>query len=74
MSTQPIAPPNDPLMKLPEAAQMISMCRRSVENFIAAKAISIVRMGSSIRIRRSEMERFIASRTISAESPDYQAQ
>lgn len=49
-----------------EAAKILSMSLRSLENFINARAISVVRLGKSVRVSREELRRFIESRTIAA--------
>ena len=60
----PALPPQ--LLTRLEAAGILKMSLRSVENFINARALSCVRLGKSVRIPSAELQRFIEARTIAA--------
>lgn len=53
----------DPLLTVPEAATYLSMSQRSVYNRIYDGALTRVRLGSSVRIRLSELNALIAAST-----------
>jgi excisionase family DNA binding protein len=57
-------PPASELVTKPEAARELRVCVRSVENFLKARRLSYVKMGRSVRIERSEIQRFKESLTV----------
>jgi excisionase family DNA binding protein len=56
--------PESELVTKPEAARELRVCVRSVENFLKARRLSYVKMGRSVRIERSEIQRFKESLTV----------
>ena len=54
------ARPHTLLLTLDEAATELRCARRSIERHVAARHMDVVRIGRSVRIERSELERFIA--------------
>ncbi len=66
-----------PTMKIPhqsqsdlltkqEVAHKLKICVRSVENLMAARRLSFIRIGRAVRFERSEIDRFKASLTVQA--------
>ncbi len=62
MQPQSIMKDNSPLLlRVSEAARALSVSRSRMYELINASAIpGVVRLGSSIRIRRADLERFVA--------------
>jgi len=60
------APYGDSLLKKPQVAKELSVCNRSVDNLIRARALAFVRIGRSVRFERSAVEAFKASRRVNA--------
>ena len=56
---------NNTLTK-PEAARELRICVRSLESLLKARALSCLKIGKSVRIERSEIERFKAAHTVKA--------
>ena len=53
---------NDLLLTKPEAAERLRISVRTLERYIDAGTLSVVRLGSrSVRIRRSDIDALIAS-------------
>ena len=53
-------PTNSLLVTVPQAAQLLSCCTRSVYALSAAGKIRLLKQGRSTRIARSEIERYVA--------------
>ena len=58
-TTHSEAPPTL-LLTLTEVATHLRCTRRSVERQVAHHALHVIRFGRSVRVERSELERFIA--------------
>jgi excisionase family DNA binding protein len=54
--------PGEPslLLTLDEAARELRCARRSVERYVAANTLAVVRLGRCVRIERAELVAFIA--------------
>jgi excisionase family DNA binding protein len=50
------------LLTLDEAARELRCARRSIERQVAGHCLAVVHVGRSVRVERSELERFIAQR------------
>lgn len=55
--------PTTPLLTRQDVAHHLSSCLRTVDEAIASGQIEIVKIGRSVRIRPSALERFIDFRT-----------
>ncbi|MGB4836692.1 MAG: helix-turn-helix domain-containing protein [Nostocoides sp.] len=49
------------LLTLDEAARQLRCARRSVERHVAHRLLHVVHLGRSVRVERSELERFVAA-------------
>lgn len=49
------------LLTLDEAARQLRCARRSIERHIAQRLLHVVHLGRSVRVERSELERFVAT-------------
>jgi len=56
--------PRRPLLKLPQATSIANVSRRTLENYITAGALGVVRFGRSVRIDQDELDRFIRAHTV----------
>lgn len=65
-------PVGDPLelLTLADVAQLTKRSRRSVERDIAAGRLAVVKVGRSTRVRRSELERYLAALEAAFADPD----
>jgi excisionase family DNA binding protein len=52
----------EPLLLRQDAANIMSQCLRTIDEFIASGDLEIVRIGRSVRIRPSALEAFIEAR------------
>jgi excisionase family DNA binding protein len=52
-------PDRDPLLTVPEAAARCRLSVRSMWRHIKSGALKVVRLGSSVRIRQSDLDAFI---------------
>jgi excisionase family DNA binding protein len=59
-TTTPFEAPPTLLLTLTEVATHLRCTRRSVERQVAHHALHVIRFGRSVRVERSELERFIA--------------
>ena len=64
MKSEPPSP--SPLLTKADAAKLLHICVRSVEHLITSRSIAVIRIGRSVRIERSELERFKKSLTVQA--------
>jgi excisionase family DNA binding protein len=51
----------DPLLTIAETAGILNVSQRTVRRLVASRAIGVVRIGRSVRLRRKEIEMFVAS-------------
>lgn len=49
------------LLTLDEAARQLRCARRSVERHVAQRLLHVVHLGRSVRVERTELERFVAT-------------
>ena len=59
-STLTATTPDTLLLTLDEVARELRCARRSVERQIARHRLAVIHVGRSVRVERSELERFIA--------------
>jgi len=59
---------SDPLLTKQEAARELRVCIRSLENMMKARRLAYIRLGRSVRFKRSELERLKHSFTVEAVS------
>lgn len=61
-AAEPALSPGERLLKVPEAAEELGVCVRTLRKWMALRLIPFVRLpgGDLIRFRRSALERFIA--------------
>ena len=57
---------DETLLTKREAAKLLRVCVRTVENLMAARQLSFVKIGRAVRIERSEIERFKRTFTVQA--------
>jgi excisionase family DNA binding protein len=50
----------DPLLTIAEAAGILNVSQRTIRRLIASRAIGVVRIGRSVRLRRKEIEMLVA--------------
>ena len=60
--TTPSAAAATMLLTLDEAARELRCARRSIERQIAGHCLNVVHVGRSVRVERTELERFIAQK------------
>lgn len=51
----------DPLLTIAETAAILNVSQRTVRRLVASRAIGVVRIGRSVRLRRKEIEALVAS-------------
>ena len=51
----------DPLLTIAETAGILNVSQRTVRRLVASRAIGVVRIGRSVRLRRKEIEMLVAS-------------
>ena len=51
-------PHGESLLKKPQVAKELSVCERTVDNLMRAKALAFVRIGRSIRFERSALDAY----------------
>lgn len=51
------------LLKVPEAAELLALSQKTVWQWIAERRIGVVRLGRSVRIPHSEIERLVEEGT-----------
>jgi excisionase family DNA binding protein len=49
------------LLTLDEAARQLRCARRSIERYVAAQHLAVVRLGRAVRVERGELHRFVAA-------------
>lgn len=54
------------LLRVPEAAEMLALSQKCLWSWIAARRISVVRLGRAVRIPFSEIERLMEEGTTPA--------
>lgn len=65
---------NDPLLlRVSEAARLLSVSRGTAYQLVAARAIPTVRIGRSVRIPRKQLEQWISARA-DVSGPDHAAE
>ena len=57
------------LLRVDEAAIHLNVSEKTIRRLIKAKALSVIRIGRLVRIRRREIERFLAAATRPADKP-----
>lgn len=57
-------PTTPALLTKREAAQALSVCVRTVENLLAARRLSFIRIGRAVRIERAAIQRLKESLTV----------
>jgi excisionase family DNA binding protein len=57
------------LLRVDEAAMHLNVSEKTVRRLIKAKALSVIRIGRLLRIKSTEVERFIASAASPANKP-----
>jgi len=63
MAQEAQAPPREPiLVKIPEAAQILTLSRTKVYRLIRENKLPVVRFDSSVRVPLTELRAMIASR------------
>lgn len=56
----------DKLFKVPEAAELLSLSPKTVWSWIAQRRIGVVRMGGSVRVAQSEIDRLTTTNVVPA--------
>jgi excisionase family DNA binding protein len=58
--------PPPKLVKVPEAAEMLALSQKTVWQWIGERRIGVIRLGRSVRVPLSEIERLIEEGTTPA--------
>ena len=59
----------DTLLNVPQAAEVLGTGERFIRRLVAERRIRFHRVGSHIRIERSDLEAFVAAGTVEAARP-----
>jgi excisionase family DNA binding protein len=63
--------PTDELLTVPEAATMLGIRPWTLRHWVSARKIDVVKYGNgAVRIRRSVLDRYVASCTIKAKNDE----
>jgi excisionase family DNA binding protein len=62
IETQAISPVRPLLVSIPEAAEMLRVCRTSIYELIWKDELTAVRIGRSVRLAVEQLEQFVSDR------------
>jgi excisionase family DNA binding protein len=66
METKSTSTTPDELLDKAQAARQLRICVRTLESFIKARRLAVIRLGRAVRIEPSEIERLKKSLTVDA--------
>lgn len=61
-ATVGVAPAAEELLTIPEVGEVLKVAKGTVYRYITHQSLPTVRIGSSRRVRRSDLDRWIAAR------------
>lgn len=56
--------PTAKLLRIPEAASQLNICKRSMNTLIATRELAVVKIGRAVRFRQEDIDAFIARKII----------